>query len=77
VALEGYVAASILIDALQRAGPDPDTERLIDELEKTRGLDLGIGPLLEFGPSRHQATKKVWAIEFDEKGGYKELDLDD
>jgi hypothetical protein len=34
---------SILIDALHRTGPELTTERLIDELEKTRGLDLGIG----------------------------------
>jgi ABC-type branched-subunit amino acid transport system substrate-binding protein len=76
VALEGYVAASILIDALRRAGEDLTTERLIDALEATRDLDLGIGPLIGFGPSKHQATSKVWAIELDEKGGYRELELE-
>jgi len=76
VALEGYVAASILIDALHRVGEELTTERLIDELERTRELDLGIGTPITFGPSRHQATNKVWAIEFDEKGGYRELELE-
>jgi ABC-type branched-subunit amino acid transport system substrate-binding protein len=76
VSLEGYVAASMLIDALERAGEDLTTERLIDELEKTRELDLGIGTPITFGPSKHQSTHKVWAIELDEKGGYRELELE-
>jgi serine/threonine protein kinase/ABC-type branched-subunit amino acid transport system substrate-binding protein len=75
VALEGYVAASILIDALERTGEELTTERLIDELEKTRELDLGIGTTVTFGLSKHQSTHKVWAIELDETD-YRELELE-
>jgi hypothetical protein len=45
--LEGFVAANILIDALKRTGAQLDTEKLVDALESTRSLDLGLGvPLL-------------------------------
>ena len=44
VSLEGYVSANVLIQALKRAGPQLDTEKLIDILENTRNLDLGLEP---------------------------------
>jgi ABC-type branched-subunit amino acid transport system substrate-binding protein len=34
VSLEGYVAANVLIQGLRRTGPQLDTEKLIDVLEK-------------------------------------------
>src|SRR5947207_2319960 len=40
VSLEGYVAATVLIDALKKTGAQLDTEKLIDTLENTRNLDL-------------------------------------
>ena len=46
VSLEGYVSANVLIQALKRAGPQLDTEKLIDILENTRNLDLGLGTSL-------------------------------
>src|SRR5476651_939357 len=39
VSLEGYVAANVLIKGLQRAGPQLDTEKLIDALENSRTFD--------------------------------------
>ena len=52
VSLEGYVSANVLIQALKRAGPQLDTEKLIDILENTRNLDLGLGTSLSFGRGR-------------------------
>src|SRR6266481_2263232 len=49
VSLEGYVSANVLIQALKRAGPQLDTEKLIDNLESMRNLDLGLGTPLGFG----------------------------
>ena len=43
VSLEGYVAANVLIQAIKKTGPQLDTEKLIDTLENTRNLDLGLG----------------------------------
>src|SRR6185312_2725272 len=49
VSLEGYIAANVLIQGLQRAGPKLDTERLVDTLENMHKLDLGLGTPLNFG----------------------------
>jgi len=76
VSLEGYVAASVLIEGLRRAGPQVDTEKLVDALEGIRNLDLGIGTSLSFGLAEHQASHKIWATQIDEHGKYEVMDLE-
>lgn len=76
VSLEGYVAANVLIQALRKTGPQLDTEKLIDVLENTRNLDLGLGTSLGFGRSEHQASNKVWGTALDESGRYQPLELE-
>jgi len=76
VSLEGYVMANVLVEALRRTGPQLDTEKLIDSLENIRNLDLGLGTLLSFGRTEHQASHKVWGTELDEAGRYQAIDLD-
>jgi branched-chain amino acid transport system substrate-binding protein len=76
VSLEGYVAANVLIQGIKRAGPQLDTERLIDTLENMRNLDLGLGTSLGFGRSEHQASHKIWGTALDESGRYQPLDLE-
>jgi branched-chain amino acid transport system substrate-binding protein len=74
--LEGFVAANILIDALKRVGPQLDTEKLVDTLENTRNLDLGLGVSLSFGRSEHTASKKIWGTALDESGRFQAVDLE-
>ena len=76
VSLEGYVAANVLIQAIRRTGPQIDTEKLIDVLENTRNLDLGLGTSLGFGRSEHQASHKIWGTALDESGRFQALDLE-
>jgi branched-chain amino acid transport system substrate-binding protein len=76
VSLEGYVAANVLIEALKRTGPQLDTERLIDVLENTRNLDLGLGTPLNFGRAEHQASHKIWGTAIDQSGKYQSLELE-
>jgi branched-chain amino acid transport system substrate-binding protein len=76
VSLEGYLAANLLIDGLKKAGPNADTEKIVDSLEQIRGLDLGTGAPVSFGMSEHQASHKVWGTVLDEKGNYSTFDLD-
>ncbi len=76
VSLEGYVAANVLIQGLRRAGPQLDTERLIDNLESMRNLDLGLGTSLNFGRSEHQASHKIWGTALDDSGKYQPIDLE-
>ena len=74
--LEGYIATTLFVDGLKRAGANPTPEKVIDAFESIQNLDLGTGAPLSFGPSRHQASNKVWAIEIDKKGSLKVLDMD-
>jgi branched-chain amino acid transport system substrate-binding protein len=76
IALEGFVSANVLIDALKRCGPQIDTERLIDILENTRNLDLGLGVPLGFSRGEHQASHKIWGTALDESGKYQPIELE-
>jgi eukaryotic-like serine/threonine-protein kinase len=76
ISLEGFIAAECLVEGLRRAGPDLTTEKLIDALESIRDLDLGIGPIISLGPSRHQASNKVWGTVLDANRNFQILDLD-
>jgi ABC-type branched-subunit amino acid transport system substrate-binding protein len=76
VSLEGFISASCLVEGLKRTGPDLTTEKLIDALESIRDLDLGIGPIISFGPSRHQASDKVWGTVLDRNCQFQNLDLE-
>src|SRR5437764_6873244 len=76
VSLEGYVSANVLIQALKRTGPQLDTEKLIDVLENTRNLDLGLGAPLTFGRAEHQASHKIWGTAIDDSGKYQSFELE-
>jgi ABC-type branched-subunit amino acid transport system substrate-binding protein len=76
VSLEGYIAGTLLVEGLKRAGKNLTTDTLVDALESVRGLDLGLGVPLSFGPSEHQASHKVWGTVLDGAGNYKSLDLE-
>jgi ABC-type branched-subunit amino acid transport system substrate-binding protein len=76
VSLEGYVSANVLIQALKRTGPQLDTEKLIDNLESMRNLDLGLGTSLSFGRAEHQASHKIWGTALDENGRFQPIELE-
>ena len=59
VSLEGYVDGTLLLEGLKRAGPQPDTEKLVDGLETLRNYDMGLGTLISFSQSEHQGSHKV------------------
>jgi ABC-type branched-subunit amino acid transport system substrate-binding protein len=73
VSLEGYIAANLLIEGLKRAGRNLNTDTLVAALEGIKGLDIGIGSPLTFGPSEHQASHKVWLTALDPQGTYKAI----
>lgn len=76
VSLEGYLAGSLLVEGVKRAGKNLTTDTLVDALEGIRGLELGVGVPLTYGPSEHQASHKVWGTVLDAAGTYKTLDLE-
>ncbi|HYQ81302.1 MAG TPA: ABC transporter substrate-binding protein [Anaeromyxobacteraceae bacterium] len=73
---EGYIVGNILIEALRRAGRELDTERLVAAFEDIRGLDLGIGTPITFGPKEHQGSHKVWGTQLQPDGTWKAIDLE-
>jgi ABC-type branched-subunit amino acid transport system substrate-binding protein len=75
VSLEGFIAARLLVEGLKRVKGDLTTETLIDALDSIRDLDLGIGPIVSFGPSKHQVSDYVWATVLDASAQYRTLDL--
>ena len=76
VSLEGFVSANILIQALKRAGPQLDIEKLMDVLENMRNLDLGLEVPLGFGRAEHQASHKIRGTAIDENGKYQAIELE-
>ena len=44
ISLEGYVAASLFVEGMRRAGDHLTTDTLIDALESIHDLDLGLAP---------------------------------
>jgi branched-chain amino acid transport system substrate-binding protein len=76
ISFEGYVSANVLIDAIRRCGTQIDTERLVDILENTRNLDLGLGVPLGFSRGEHQASHKIWGTALDETGKYQPIELE-
>ena len=75
VSLEGYVSANLLINALKQAGPQLDTEKVVAALELLQNVDMGVGTIMNFGRSDHQASHKVWGTMLDETGRYQAIDL--
>jgi ABC-type branched-subunit amino acid transport system substrate-binding protein len=76
VSLEGFLAGSVLVEGLRKAGRELDTEKLINALEAIRGLDLGIGALVNLGPSEHQGMHRVWGTVLGEDGRFRVLVMD-
>jgi ABC-type branched-subunit amino acid transport system substrate-binding protein len=75
VSLEGYLAASLMVEALKRNGRQLDTESLVETLENIHELDIGLGAPVSFGRTEHQALHKVWGTELDASGHYQPIDL--
>jgi branched-chain amino acid transport system substrate-binding protein len=75
VSFEGYVDGTLLLEGLRRAGPQPDTEKLVDSLESIHNFDMGLGTFVNFGPTEHQGSHKVWGTQLNEQGHYDPIDL--
>ena len=73
--MEGYLAARVSVEALERAGPDLTVDGFVEAVESIVGLDLGIDSKIDFGPDRHQGFNHFWGTVPDASGTYQTLDL--
>lgn len=63
VALEGFINASILVEALKRCGRSLNREKLITSLEKMSDYNAGIGLPSTISPDNHNFFEKVYISE--------------
>jgi ABC-type branched-subunit amino acid transport system substrate-binding protein len=57
-ALEGFLTAKVMVEALRRAGKAPTREGLVDALEKMNDVDLG-GFYISYSPKNRAGSKFV------------------
>src|SRR5215472_2048606 len=75
VSLEGYTAGILLAEGLLLMSQKADTEKLVEALESLRNFDAGLGTLLTFGRTEHQASHKVWGTQLTAEGRYQPFDM--
>ena len=70
--LEGYIAARLFSRALLMNGRLVDTEALHRTLDAdVQNLDIGIGILLSFSSTNHQASQTVWGSVIQSNGTFR------
>lgn len=70
--LEGYIAARLFTRALLMNGRLVDTEALHSTLDSdVQNLDIGIGILLNFSSTNHQASQTVWGSVIQSNGAFR------
>jgi len=57
-AMEGFLTAKVMVEALRRAGKNPTREGLVDALEKMQDVDLG-GFYVSYSPKNHAGSRFV------------------
>jgi len=75
VSLEGYIVAELFCEALQRVGRHFSVEEMVDALESFASIDFGVGPLLNFDHSDHQASHQIWGSQITIDGQFTPVDL--
>jgi branched-chain amino acid transport system substrate-binding protein len=76
VSLEAYIEGLIVVEALKRAGRNLTTETIVDAMENIHGFDLGIAAPINFEPSEHQGSHKMWGTVLDRNGQYRSFDME-
>jgi len=57
-AMEGFLTAKVMVEALRRTGKNPTREGLVDALERMQDVDLG-GFYVSYSPKNHAGSKFV------------------
>ena len=73
VALEGYLAGRLMIEALKQLGDDPTRERFIDLFKTAATFDID-GLKLTYGPGDNQGSDQVYLTAIGSDGEITEVD---
>ncbi|HTV25103.1 MAG TPA: ABC transporter substrate-binding protein, partial [Polyangiaceae bacterium] len=69
--LEGYIVTRLFTEALKLNGPLLSSDEFVRTLDsKVVNLDIGIGTLLNFSATQHQASTTVWGTEIGSDGRF-------
>ncbi len=69
--LEGYIVTRLFTEALTLNGPRVTSEDFVHTLDtKINDIDIGIGTLLEFSATDHQASDTVWGTQIEPDGSF-------
>jgi hypothetical protein len=69
--LEGYIVTRLFTEALKRNGPRLSSEDFVRTLDtQIVDLDIGIGTLLNFSATQHQASSTVWGTRIESDGRF-------
>lgn len=70
--LEGYIVTRLFTEALLQNGPLLTTDQFVSTLDtKIVDLDIGIGTLLNFSATQHQASTSVWGTQIGSDGSFR------
>ena len=62
VSLEGYLTGRLIVEGLERTGPDPTRERFLQTLREAGPIDLG-GFAVEYGERDNQGSDRVFLTQ--------------
>jgi len=58
--LEGYLNAKVLVEGLERSGPNPTREKFVQSLETIKKYSLNIASPVTFNKENHQGMNRVY-----------------
>jgi hypothetical protein len=68
------VVGAMMVEAVKRCRRG-DGDGLVEAFESIRGFDLGLGGVIDFGPSDHDASDRVWGSSVAADYRYQGLEL--
>ena len=72
VSFEGFLAGQVLAEAVRRMADAPARARLIEVLQGMKGLDIGLGEKVGFGPGRNQGLRQTYLVVY-RGGGFQNV----
>jgi len=70
VSLEGYLVARLLVSALERTGPEPTRQALLNAVRGSGRFEIG-GLLMTFGAADNEGLDQVFLTMIDADGSFK------